>query len=119
MSKGPNSRPAKPVALSPAGQSAQPTHTAPAKTAKEQGEPNTKQARVVAMLRSPVGATISAMMKATDWQQHSVRGFLAGVVRKKLKLKLSSKKSDGNRVYRIAASGSSRSKAARPGRHKA
>ena len=41
------------------------------------------------------------MMKATDWQQHSVRGFLAGVVRKRLKLKLSSKKVDGNRVYQI------------------
>ena len=42
------------------------------------------------------------MMKATDWQPHSVRGFLAGVVRKRLKLKLSSKKVDGNRVYQIA-----------------
>jgi hypothetical protein len=41
------------------------------------------------------------MMKATGWQQHSVRGFLAGVVRKKLKLNLNSKKIDGTRVYRI------------------
>jgi hypothetical protein len=41
------------------------------------------------------------MMKTTGWQQHSVRGFLAGVVRKKLKLKLNSKKIDGTRVYRI------------------
>ena len=41
------------------------------------------------------------MMKATDWQQHSVRGFLAGVVRKRLKLKLGSKKVDGERVYRV------------------
>ena len=61
-----------------------------------------KQSRVIAMLHSPTGATIAAMMKATDWQQHSVRGFLAGVVRKRLKLKLSSKKVDGNRVYQIA-----------------
>ena len=53
------------------------------------------------MLRSPDGTTIAAMMKATGWQQHSVRGFLAGVVRKKLKLKLNSKKIDGTRVYRI------------------
>ena len=42
------------------------------------------------------------MMKETGWQQHSVRGFLAGVVRKKLKLKLNSQKIDGSRVYQIA-----------------
>ena len=61
-----------------------------------------KQARVIAMLQSPAGATIAAMMKATGWQQHSVRGFLSGVVRKRLKLKLGSTKVDGNRVYQIA-----------------
>jgi pyrroline-5-carboxylate reductase len=60
-----------------------------------------KQSRVIAMLLSPKGATIAAMMKTTGWQQHSVRGFLAGVVRKRLKLKLDSKKIDDNRVYRI------------------
>jgi hypothetical protein len=54
------------------------------------------------LLQSPTGATIEAMMKATGWQPHSVRGFLAGVVRKRLKLKLGSKKVDGNRVYQIA-----------------
>jgi hypothetical protein len=61
-----------------------------------------KQARLIAMLRSPSGATVATMMEAAGWQQHSVRGFLAGVVRKRLKLKLSSKKVDGNRVYQIA-----------------
>jgi hypothetical protein len=45
------------------------------------------------------------MMKVTGWQQHSVRGFLAGVVRKRLKLKLASKKVDGKRVYQIARGG--------------
>jgi hypothetical protein len=45
--------------------------------------------------------TIAAMMKETGWQQHSVRGFLAGVVRKKLKLKLNSKKIDGSRLYSV------------------
>jgi hypothetical protein len=62
-----------------------------------------KQSRVIAMLQSPAGATIAAMMQATGWQQHSVRGFLAGVVRKRLKLKLGSKKVDGTRVYRVAS----------------
>jgi len=71
-------------------------------TTSRSTNPGSKQSRVIAMLQSPQGATIAAMMKATDWQQHSVRGFLAGVVRKRLKLKLSSKKVDGNRVYQIA-----------------
>src|SRR6202035_2448782 len=65
-----------------------------------------KQSRVIALLQSPTGATIEAMMKATGWQPHSVRGFLAGVVRKRLKLKLGSKKVDGNRVYQIASGNS-------------
>ena len=67
----------------------------------DKGDPGSKQAHVIAMLQSPSGTTIDAMMKATGWQQHSVRGFLAGVVRKRLKLKLGSRKVDGVRVYRI------------------
>jgi hypothetical protein len=53
------------------------------------------------MLRTPAGATIAALMTATEWQQHSVRGFLAGVVRKKLGLNLISESTDKGRVYRI------------------
>ena len=64
--------------------------------------PGSKQSRVITMLQSPAGATIAAMMQATGWQQHSVRGFLAGVVRKRLKLKLESKKVDDRRVYLVA-----------------
>ena len=61
------------------------------------------------MLRAPAGTTIAALVKATGWQQHSVRGFLAGVVRKRLKLKLSSEKVDGSRVYQIASAGKAKS----------
>jgi hypothetical protein len=62
---------------------------------------DTKHARIIAMLRKPAGTTIAAIMTVTDWQQHSVRGFLAGVVRKKLGLNLVSEQTDKGRVYRI------------------
>jgi hypothetical protein len=62
---------------------------------------DTKHARVITMLRAPAGTTIAAIMTATEWQQHSVRGFLAGVVRKKLDLNLVSELTDKGRIYRI------------------
>ena len=72
-------------------------HSSPETSARS----DTKHARILAMLRSPAGATIAAIMTATEWQQHSVRGFLAGVVRKKLGLNLVSEQTDKGRVYRI------------------
>ena len=65
---------------------------------------HSKQMRVVGLLSRPSGATIAGIMQSTGWQPHSVRGFLAAVVRKKLGLKLVSEKTDGPRVYRIADS---------------
>jgi hypothetical protein len=63
--------------------------------------PDTKHARIIAMLRTSAGATIASLVAATEWQQHSVRGFLAGVIRKKLGLNLVSEQTDKGRVYRI------------------
>jgi hypothetical protein len=74
--------------------------SAPA-SSKPAARPDTKHARIIAMLRTPTGATIASLVTATEWQQHSVRGFLAGVVRKKLGLNLVSEQTDKGRVYRI------------------
>lgn len=91
-----------------------PTHrqrvaAADKKTAKRSGPDDasalkaTKQQRIVDFLDQPDGTTVAAIMKATAWQRHSVRGFLAGIVRKKLGLTLVSEKVDDRRVYRVHA----------------
>src|SRR5437868_7425041 len=71
------------------------------KSAPPKSRANSKQAEVIALLSRPQGSTIPTIMKAAGWQQHSVRGFFAGVVRKKLGLTLESAKIDGERIYRI------------------
>jgi hypothetical protein len=100
MSKSVKKR--SPASSAAAGGAVKPSQQTAIDPKGKKAEPGSKQSRVIAMLQSPAGATIAAMMQATGWQQHSVRGFLAGVVRKRLKLKLGSNKVDGTRVYRVA-----------------
>ena len=86
---------------------------------RRESRPDSKQARVIDMLRTSAGASIAVIMKVTGWQQHSVRGFFAGVVRKKLGLNLNSKKVDGERIYRIVDAGGAHSASRRSSRRAA
>jgi hypothetical protein len=75
-----------------------------ARSARASSKPaagHSKHDRILALLRRSAGNTIASLMVATGWQQHSIRGFLAGVIRKKLELNLTSEQTDKGRVYRI------------------
>ena len=61
----------------------------------------TKATTVIDLLREPSGATLKAIMAATSWQAHSVRGFISAQLVKKRKLKVKSFKRNGERVYKI------------------
>lgn len=82
-------------------QSSRPSGKEPSKD-KPHRTRDTKHGRLLILLSQPNGASIDEMMQATEWQQHSVRGFLAGTVKRKLGLDLTSSKSDGDvRRYRL------------------
>jgi DNA-binding MarR family transcriptional regulator len=83
----------RPRKAAPAGED-----TAPAPKTRD----GTKQARVIAMLRRREGATIGQIVEATAWRPHTVRGFFAGALKRKLGLEVTSEKVEGGeRVYRI------------------
>jgi pyrroline-5-carboxylate reductase len=109
-------RAAKSAAAKAAVTERSPATKTPSNDRKAADEKGSKQAQVVEMLRSPTGTTIAAVMKATGWQQHSVRGFFAGVVQKKLHFKLNSEKIDGNRIYRIVGASGAHSGSQRQSR---
>ena len=62
-----------------------------------------KTAKILDLLKRPGGVTLTELMKTTDWQAHSVRGFLSGTIRKKMRTPVeSSKRADGERAYRFS-----------------
>ena len=71
------------------------------KAAAATATPGGKLGKVVALLKRSKGATISDLMKATDWQAHSVRGAISGTIKKKLNLSVVSQKMGDVRTYRI------------------
>jgi len=76
------------------------------KSAKAKGaaKSGSKAAIVLELMRRKEGVTLAEIARATDWQNHSVRGFVSGQVIKKLGLKVESTKSEsGGRTYRIVS----------------
>jgi hypothetical protein len=95
----PASKPKKSEKLKPADSSVEAASAVPKERKAREG---TKQALVIAMLRSPEGATIAEIVEATQWASHTTRGFLAGALKKKLGLSITSEKDDAKgRVYRV------------------
>ena len=76
------------------------TTAAPAKTPRTRD--NSKQAQMIELLKRPDGATLNQLVEVTGWQAHTVRGAMAGALKKKLGLNIESEKTDGQeRKYRI------------------
>ena len=72
-----------------------------AKKPEQTEKPKTKRETLLALLQRKEGATLSEMMKASEWQAHSVRGFLSRTVKKDLGLTLASEMRDEERCYRV------------------
>ena len=101
---GKKATPAKKAAKAPKAAKTPETPKAP-KAEKKAGaaREGSKTATVLAMIQRAKGATLAEIMEATNWQAHSVRGFISGTMGKKMGLKVeSSKRDDGTRVYSIS-----------------
>lgn len=70
---------------------------------KNKIRPESKQAMLIKLLERPSGATIDEMAKATNWQRHSVRGVMSGILKKRLGFSISSEKEERGRIYRIVS----------------
>ena len=93
----------KPFTITDAGRTAVGARATARKRVATTQRTDTKQAHVVAMLRSADGATVDEIAEATGWQRHTVRGAIAGALKKKLGLEVTSTKVDSRgRVYRIS-----------------
>jgi hypothetical protein len=102
MAKSPKKPSAKPRVSKPNVGAKTIKAVAPIPPSASKPRDNTKQAKVIALLRRPDGATVADLAKATGWQQHTVRGAISGALKKKLRLKIISEKAkNGERVYRI------------------
>ena len=104
--RGPITLRATPLAQSMLGITEHDATTTPAEnvTTSSPRRKGTKQEALIEMLRAPDGATIEEIMAATDWQSHTVRGAMAGALKKKLGLEVTSEKVEGRgRVYRLPA----------------
>lgn len=77
------------------------TRKAPTATSQAAIRPGSKGAAIVTLLRREGGATLDEMTQATGWQKHSVRGFLAGALKKRHGLTVRAEKIEKGRVYRV------------------
>jgi hypothetical protein len=96
------SAPTEPHEAASAADGASEPDAAPTQLTARSTRSGTKQATLIAMLRSDSGATIAEIVAATGWQAHTVRGAFAGALKKRLGLEVTSKKVEGRgRVYRL------------------